>query len=84
MHINRLDHLVLAVANLDVTVKFYTEVLGMEEQTFRGGPKALRFGQSKINLHQAGNEFDPKADRPTPGGTDLCLIVDDPLDVVAA
>jgi catechol 2,3-dioxygenase-like lactoylglutathione lyase family enzyme len=84
MKINRLDHLVLTVANLDTTVAFYTRVLGMQEQTFGGGRKALRFGQSKINLHESGREFEPKANRPTPGSADLCLIVDDRLEVVTA
>lgn len=84
MKIQRLDHLVLTVADLDVTIRFYTQVIGMEEQTFRGGRKALRFGQAKINLHQKGAEFEPKADRPTPGSADLCFIVDDPIDAVLA
>jgi catechol 2,3-dioxygenase-like lactoylglutathione lyase family enzyme len=83
MLINHLDHLVLTVTDLDVTARFYTEVLGMQAQTFGEGRRALVFGGSKINLHQAGREFEPKAQRPTPGSADLCLIVDDPLDVVA-
>ncbi|MET0898660.1 MAG: VOC family protein [Mycobacterium sp.] len=82
MWINRLDHLVLTVADLDATVRFYTEVLGMEAQVFGEGRRALHFGTSKINLHQAGREFDPKAAQPTPGSADLCLIVDDHLDQV--
>jgi catechol 2,3-dioxygenase-like lactoylglutathione lyase family enzyme len=82
MHINRLDHLVLTVADLDATVRFYTEVLGMEAQVFGEGRRALHFGTSKINLHQAGREFEPKAARPVPGSADLCLIVDDHLDQV--
>lgn len=66
-NIDRLDHLVLTVSDLDVAVRFYTQVLGMEELTFGAGRKALRFGESKINLHQHGQEFEPKALRPTPG-----------------
>ena len=54
MNISRLDHLVLTVADLDATVRFYTRILGMEELTFGAGRKALRFGESKINLHQHG------------------------------
>jgi catechol 2,3-dioxygenase-like lactoylglutathione lyase family enzyme len=84
MKISRLDHLVLTVADLDATIRFYTRVLGMQEQTFRGGRKALLFGRTKINLHQYGHEFEPKAHRPTPGSADICLIVDDPLDAVVA
>lgn len=82
MKINRLDHLVLTVADLNATIEFYTEVLGMAAQTFGDGRRALQFGTSKINLHQAGHEFEPKAQRATPGSADLCLIVDDPVDEV--
>jgi catechol 2,3-dioxygenase-like lactoylglutathione lyase family enzyme len=60
-------------------VAFYTHVLGMTEMTFGAGRTALVFGNTKINLHQAGHEFDPKARRPTPGSADLCLITTDPL-----
>jgi catechol 2,3-dioxygenase-like lactoylglutathione lyase family enzyme len=71
--IDRLDHLVLTVANMDATVAFYTSVLGMEPVTF-GDRKALRFGEQKINLHQSGKEFEPKAAHPMPGSGDLCFI----------
>jgi catechol 2,3-dioxygenase-like lactoylglutathione lyase family enzyme len=84
MNVNRLDHLVLTVASIDVTVDFYTQVLGMEAITFGTGRTALRFGTSKINLHEAGSEFEPKALRPTPGSADICLIVDDDLATVIA
>jgi catechol 2,3-dioxygenase-like lactoylglutathione lyase family enzyme len=80
--VDRLDHLVLTVDDLDRTIAFYVDILGMTEVTFGSGRKALTFGSSKINLHQRGREFEPKATRPTPGSADLCLIVDDPLEVV--
>lgn len=83
MRIDRLDHLVLTVADIDVTVDFYTRVLGMKAVTFGAGRTALAFGHSKINLHRAGHEFEPKAYRPTPGSADLCLITTDSLDRVA-
>src|ERR1700757_5483402 len=76
--IDRLDHLVLTVASIDATVAFYTSALGMELITF-GERKALAFGQQKINLHQAGKEFEPKAVKPTPGSGDLCFIASTPL-----
>ena len=79
MQIDRLDHLVLTVASIDVTVDFYTRVLGMEAVTFGAGRTALTFGTSKINLHEAGREFEPKAWRPTPGSADLCLIVSEDI-----
>ena len=53
----------------------------MEEINFNGR-KALKFGSQKINLHQAGQEFEPKAQTPMPGSADLCFIVDTPLDKV--
>ncbi|MHC1561288.1 VOC family protein [Actinomycetospora sp. C-140] len=82
-HVRSLDHLVLTVADLRATVDFYTRVLGMEERTF-SGRTALHFGDEKINLHEAGNEFEPKALRPTPGSGDLCFVVGGPIEDVAA
>ena len=84
MRIVRLDHLVLTVADVDRTVEFYQRVLGMQPVTFGDGRRALAFGSSKINLHQAGREFEPKAARPTPGSADLCLISADLLTDVCA
>jgi catechol 2,3-dioxygenase-like lactoylglutathione lyase family enzyme len=83
MRIDHLDHLVLTVADIDVTCDFYRRVLGME-RIDHNGRTALRFGVQKINLHQKGQEFEPKAHRPTPGSGDLCFIADTPLDVVQA
>ncbi len=79
-----LDHLVLTVASIDDSITFYTRVLGMTEVTFGAGRKALSFGRQKINLHEAGREFDPKADHPTPGSADLCFLTDRPLADVRA
>lgn len=84
MRITRLDHLVLTVDDLDRTIRFYRDVLGMQPVVFAGGRTALNFGESKINLHQAGQEFEPKAARPIPGSADLCLIVDGDLTDVQA
>ncbi|XP_036258267.1 glyoxalase domain-containing protein 5 isoform X1 [Molothrus aeneus] len=78
--IQRLDHLVLTVKSIEDTVAFYSKVLGMEVVTFKGNRKALCFGQQKFNLHQAGQEFEPKARRPVPGSADFCLITAEPLE----
>jgi catechol 2,3-dioxygenase-like lactoylglutathione lyase family enzyme len=58
--------------------------LGFEVITFKGNRKALKFGNQKINLHQQGNEFEPKALQPTPGSADLCFISDTPISEVVA
>jgi catechol 2,3-dioxygenase-like lactoylglutathione lyase family enzyme len=79
-----LDHLVLTVRDLDATVRFYRDGLGMRLETFGEGRKALHFGSQKINLHVAGREFEPKATRPTPGSADLCFLTERPLAEVRA
>ncbi len=84
MHVDRLDHLVLTVRSIPATCDFYTRVLGMTEVTFGNGRKALQFGSQKINLHEAGKEFEPKAQHPTPGSGDLCFITSVPLPQVIA
>ena len=84
MNIERLDHLVLTVADIARTCEFYTRVLGMEVVTFGEGRTALRFGQQKINLHPADNIPGLVADKPTPGSGDLCFITKVPLAEVTA
>ena len=84
MRIDHLDHLVLTVRSIPATCDFYTRVLGMEVVSFGEGRKALRFGVQKINLHEAGHEFEPKAAQPVPGSADLCFIAETPLGEVIA
>ena len=84
MRIDRLDHLVLTVADIDRTVRFYCDVLGMEAIVFGGGHTGLKFGRSKINLHQLGHELQPNALHPSAGSADLCFIANDSLDSVQA
>lgn len=79
MQIAKLDHLVLTVRDLDATIAFYTNILGMKPETFGEGRRALAFGWQKINLHQAGREFEPKAAVATPGSADLCFLTNDPV-----
>lgn len=82
MKITCLDHLVLTVSDLNKTCDFYTQVFGMEVTNFGNDRKALKFGQQKINLHQAEQEIEPKALKPTPGAGDICLIAAIPLQQV--
>lgn len=79
MKINGLDHLVLTVKDVDTTISFYSKGLGMGVTHFGNGRKALSFGKQKINLHQRGKEFEPKAQQPTPGSADLCFLTSVPL-----
>ena len=83
MKVASLDHLVLTVADLKATIAFYRDVLGMTAAQFTpadGAPRwALTFGHQKINLHQAGAEFEPKAHHPAPGTADLCFLSEQPV-----
>ena len=79
MQINRIDHLVLTVADIQRICEFYTKVLGMELEKFADGRLALKFGNQKLNLHQLNQEFKPHALKPTPGSVDLCLIVNNSI-----
>lgn len=82
--IAHLDHLVLTTVDEAACIAFYVGVLGMTLETFGAGRKAFKFGDQKINLHVAGQEFEPKAAWPTPGALDLCFIADRPLADVRA
>ncbi len=79
-----LDHLVMTVADIPKTIQFYETILGMQATQFTptdGTTRwALSFGAQKINLHPLGGEFDPKAERPTPGSADLCFLSEQPLE----
>jgi catechol 2,3-dioxygenase-like lactoylglutathione lyase family enzyme len=79
MNVKSIDHIVLTVKNIEVTCAFYAQVLGMDVMTFGAGRKALLFGEQKINLHEHGNEFEPKAKAPTPGAADLCFVTTVPM-----
>lgn len=80
MKIAHLDHLVLTVRDVERTVDFYRRVMGMKKVTFRGGRIALGFGDQKINLHESGREFEPKAAQVQPGSADLCFILETSVD----
>jgi catechol 2,3-dioxygenase-like lactoylglutathione lyase family enzyme len=84
MRVVSLDHIVLTVADLERTVDFYVRVLGMTREVFGSGKRiALRFGTQKINLHEQGREFEPKAASPTAGSADLCFLVSGFVDLPA-
>lgn len=82
-----LDHLVLTVKDIPATIKWYEEILNMSHTSFtsKGTERhALKFGDQKINLHQSGKEFEPKAQTVQPGSSDLCFLVEDKVDDVLA
>jgi len=82
--IDRIDHIVITAHDVERTLDFYRRVLGMEPITFAGGRRGLAFGRQKINLHQSGREYEPKALKPLPGSMDLCFITETPLEEVVA
>jgi catechol 2,3-dioxygenase-like lactoylglutathione lyase family enzyme/ketosteroid isomerase-like protein len=77
--VDRLDHLVLTVRDVDATCAFYRRVLGMEPVTFGEGRVALRFGRQKINVHPLTNAHALVAESPTPGSSDVCFLTDVPV-----
>jgi catechol 2,3-dioxygenase-like lactoylglutathione lyase family enzyme len=82
--VRAIDHFVLTCADVQATIDFYSRVLGMEAETFAGGRRALKFGSQKINLHQKGAEFTPRARVATAGSGDFCLLSDVPVGEIAA
>jgi len=86
MKISSLDHIVLTVKDIEISCAFYHDILEMEIITFQDANgisrKSLTFGQQKFNLHQLGNEFEPKARNPTSGAIDLCLLTKTPIESV--
>ena len=83
LKLSALDHLVLTVANIDKSVQFYQQLLGMGVETVGSeGRTARTVGEQKINLHAAKSPFRPHAKHPTPGSADLCFITVQPLQEV--
>ena len=84
----RVDHLVLTVTDIEATTRFYERALGMLRESFRGPEGQLRhalaFGRQKINLQDRDTQTPTKALRPTLGAGDFCLIAAVPLDTVLA
>ena len=82
--VERIDHVVLTVADVDRTIAFYERALGMRPVTFGEGRRALAFGDQKLNLHQAGREFTPHAKAPVSGSVDICFTTTMPLEEVVS
>jgi catechol 2,3-dioxygenase-like lactoylglutathione lyase family enzyme len=84
MKIDAIDHIVLTVKDIDATCAFYSKAMGMNVVKFGEGRVALAFGAQKINLHQVGREFEPKAHRPEAGSGDVCFVTSVPIAEVLA
>ena len=82
--IDRIDHIVLTTRDKEGCIRFYTEVLGMTLEKFGENRLALKFGAQKINLHEWGKEFAPRAHVAAPGTLDLCFIASIALEDVLA
>jgi len=87
--VHALDHLVLNVRDVEVTVAWYLRVLGMARHDF-GAPEARRtalvFGSQKINVRPIGADRGRwfTAEHAAAGSDDLCFLTDaDPPHVVA-
>jgi len=83
--IDHIDHVVLTTRDLSSCLHFYSEVLGMKIEKFQtptGTRIALKFGNQKINVHEWGREFTPRAHVAAPGTLDLCFIAAISLDDV--
>jgi catechol 2,3-dioxygenase-like lactoylglutathione lyase family enzyme len=83
--IDHIDHIVLTTRDKQACIRFYTEVLGMQMSAFRTPTEerfAFKFGSQKINVHEWGKEFTPRAHVAAPGTLDLCFIASMPLEEV--
>jgi catechol 2,3-dioxygenase-like lactoylglutathione lyase family enzyme len=83
--IDHIDHVVLTTRDLAACLRFYSEILGMKHETFQTPTEtriALKFGNQKINVHEWGKEFIPRAHVAAPGTLDLCFIASVPLEEV--
>ena len=87
--VRALDHLVITCKDIARTSAWYSTHLGMKHETFTAASDptitrhALKFGAQKINLHQQGKEFEPKATTALPGTADLCFLVENGTDLEA-
>ena len=82
MDVDRIDHLVLYVEDIETTCEFYERAVGAETRVFDNGFTTLQVGDARINLHPAGDEWDPHARNPARGAGDFCLITGHPIEAV--
>ena len=80
MKLEKIDHVVITVKNLNKTIDFYTNILGMKLEEFSSSLDndkiryAVSFGSQKINIHEEKKPFKPNALHPSSGSMDICFI----------
>ena len=80
MKLEKIDHVVITVKDLNKTVDFYTNILGMKLEKFSSSLKnnqiryAVSFGTQKINIHEEKKPLKPNALNPSSGSMDICFI----------
>ena len=80
-----IDHVVITVSDMNKSIDFYSNILGMELHEFLSSTdnvkrKSLKFGKQKINLHEASKPFKPHAINPIPGAMDICFLSEINID----
>ena len=80
-----IDHVVITVSDINKSIDFYSNILGMQLQEFLSSTdnvkrKSLIFGKQKINLHEASKPFKPHANNPIPGTMDICFLSEINID----
>lgn len=83
MEITGIDHVTIYAADVEETTAFYDRVLDAEITRADDRPTTIQFDDVKINVHQAGDEYEPHADNPATGTADFCFTSDLPADAVA-
>jgi len=78
--LERIDHIVITVNDIEKSIRFYCDVLGMQETNFGDNRKAVAFGNQKINLHPIANNISLTATSPSPGSVDICLVCSTPAE----
>lgn len=81
MKVLGLDHLVITTVDLEKCIHFYGNILGLEVVE-QAGRYSIYFGKQKFNIHTKPAEFLPAADKPTAGSLDICLVVDEKIEIV--
>ena len=84
MRVRRLDHIVLTVSNIEKATRFYHEVFDMpviNDQTDEN-VTTLRGGHQLIRLQKSDRPTELKAEHPTIGAADFCIVVGDDIESV--